>query len=575
MRVFLVGNPNVGKSVLFRRFTGMYAIVSNYPGTTVELITGKMRVGNGAAEVTDLPGTYSLEPTTEAEKVTVKILSGILKDDVAVNVLNSTNLERGLALTLQLVKLRCPLVVALNLWDEATHTGVRIDVRQLEEMLGVPCVPVCALTGEGVKALVDGLPSAQRSTLKFDSARRWDEVGRIVKRVQVVTQRHHTLLERLGDASLRPLTGSLIALSVLGISFEAIRLVGEGLIQRIFNPLFERLWSPLILRLSSLLEGEGFLHALLIGDIVDGTIDYGQSFGLLTTGLYVPIGAVLPYVFAFYLVLSLLEDCGYLPRLAVIADRFMHLVGLHGMGIIPMLLGLGCNVPGALAGRIMESAKERFISITLMAITIPCMAQIAMIIMLAGPYGAPALALIFGTLAVLWLVLGMILRGNLKGESLELVLDIPPYRVPSLRALTQKVWMRLLSFVVEAIPFVLLGVLLVNLLHYFSMINAIGQDASPVILSLLGLPPESVGALVVGFLRKDVAVGMLIPLHLSFKQTIVASTVLAIYFPCAATFAVILRELGILGTLKSTAIMVVTVVTVGGLLNLILGLAGC
>jgi ferrous iron transport protein B len=574
MRVFLVGNPNVGKSVVFRRLTGMYAVVSNYPGTTVELITGKMRAGKGIAEVTDLPGTYSLEPTTEAEKVTVKMLRGIEKDDIAVNVLNSTNLERGLALTLQLVKLRRPMVIALNLWDEAAHTGVKIDARLLEEMLGVPCMPLVALTGEGVKALVDSLPRARVSRLDFDSARRWDEVGKIVRRVQLITQKHHTLLERLGDASLRPLAGLVIALFVLGISFEAIRLIGKGSIRWIFEPLFEGLWSPLMLRLSGLLGGDGFLHMLLIGDLIDGGIDYGQSFGLLTTGLYVPIAAVLPYVFAFYLVLSLLEDCGYLPRLAVIADRFMHLVGLHGMGVVPMLLGLGCNVPGALAGRIMESAKQRFISITLMAIAIPCMAQVAMIIMLAGPYGAPALALIFGTLAALWLVLGMILRTTLRGESLEMVMDVPPYRVPFLRGLTQKVWMRLVSFVVEAVPFVLLGVLLVNLLYYFKVIDAIGRAASPVIVSLLGLPPESTGALVVGFLRKDVAVGMLIPLHLSFKQTIVASTVLAIYFPCVATFAVILRELGILGTLKSTAIMVATVVTVGGLLNLMLRLAG-
>jgi ferrous iron transport protein B len=222
----------------------------------------------------------------------------------------------------------------------------------------------------------------------------------------------------------------------------------------------------------------------------------------------------------------------------------------------------------------METGKERFISITLMAIAIPCMAQVAMIIVLAGPYGAPALALIFGTLAAVWLALGMILGRTLKGENLEMIIDVPPYRVPFLRGLTQKVWMRLVSFVVEAVPFVLLGVLLVNLLYYFKVIDAIGRAASPVIVSLLGLPPESTGALVVGFLRKDVAVGMLIPLHLSFKQTIVASTVLAIYFPCAATFAVILRELGILGTLKSTAIMVATVVTVGGLLNLMLRLVG-
>ena len=574
MRIFLVGNPNVGKSVLFRRLTGIYAIVSNYPGTTVELIAGRIRVGKGIAEVTDLPGAYSLEPTSEAEKVTAKMLNGLEKDDIVVNVLDSTNLERSLGLTLELVKLRRPMVIALNLWDEAAHTGVKIDVKLLEEMLGLPCLPLVALTGEGVKALVDSLPHARTSGRVFDSARRWDEVGKIVKRVQVITHRHHTLLDRLGDASLRRFTGIVIALGVLGMSFEAIRLIGEGLIRWIFEPLFQGIWSPLMLQLSGFLGGNGFLHALLIGDLVDSGIDYGQSFGLLTTGLFVPFGAVLPYVFAFYLVLSLLEDCGYLPRLAVIADRFMHTVGLHGMGIVPMLLGLGCNVPGALAGRIMESARERFIGVTLMAIAVPCMAQVAMIIALAGPYGAHALALIFGTLAALWLVLGTILRKTMKGESTELLLDVPPYRVPFLRGLAQKVGMRLASFMVEAVPFVLLGVLLVNLLYYLKVIDAIGRFTSPVIVSLLGLPPESAGALVVGFLRKDVAVGMLIPLHPSFRQTIVASVVLSIYFPCVATFAVILRELGILGTLKASAIMVATVLTVGGLLNLILRLAG-
>jgi ferrous iron transport protein B len=574
MTVFLVGNPNVGKSVVFQRLTGIYAIASNYPGTTVELTTGRIRMGKDTAELTDLPGTYSLEPTSEAEKVTAKRLNGLEKDDIIVNMLDSTNLERSLGLTLQLVKLRRPMVIALNLWDEAIHTGTKINVKLLEETFGLPCLPLVALTGQGVKALVDSLPHARVSGLEFDSARRWDEVGKIIKRVQVITHRHHTFLDRLGDASLRPFTGIVIALCVLGMSFEAIRLIGEGLIRWIFEPIFEGIWSPLMLRLSGLLGGNGLLHALLIGDLVDGGIDYGQSFGLLTTGLFVPFGAVLPYVFAFYLVLSWLEDCGYLPRLAVIADRFMHTVGLHGMGIVPMLLGLGCNVPGALAGRIMESARERFISMTLMAIAVPCMAQVAMIIALAGPYGAPALALILGTLAALWLVLGMILRRTMKGESMELLLDVPPYRVPFLRALAQKVWMRLASFVAEAVPFVLVGVLLINLLYYFKVIDAVGRVASPVIVSLLGLPPQSAGALAVGFLRKDVAVGMLIPLHLSFRQTIVASVVLAIYFPCVATFAVILRELGILGTSKATAIMGATVLTVGGSLNLVLRLMG-
>ena len=247
MRIFLVGNPNVGKSVLFRRLTGIYAIVSNYPGTTVELIAGRIRVGKGIAEVTDLPGAYSLEPTSEAEKVTAKMLNGLEKDDIVVNVLDSTNLERSLGLTLELVKLRRPMVIALNLWDEAAHTGVKIDVKLLEEMLGLPCLPLVALTGEGVKALVDSLPHARTSGRVFDSARRWDEVGKIVKRVQVITHRHHTLLDRLGDASLRRFTGIVIALGVLGMSFEAIRLIGEGLIRWIFEPLFQGIWSPLML----------------------------------------------------------------------------------------------------------------------------------------------------------------------------------------------------------------------------------------------------------------------------------------------------------------------------------------
>jgi ferrous iron transport protein B len=161
---------------------------------------------------------------------------------------------------------------------------------------------------------------------------------------------------------------------------------------------------------------------------------------------------------------------------------------------------------------------------TLMAIAIPCMAQVAMIIALAGPYGAPALALIFGTLAALWLVLGMILKRTMKGESTELLLDVPPYRVPFLRGLAQKVWMRLASFVAEAVPFVLVGVLLINLLYYFKVIDAAGRVASPVIVSLLGLPPESAGALAVGFLRKDVAVGMLtLFTSLSDKQSWPAS----------------------------------------------------
>jgi len=569
-RVLLVGNPNVGKSAVFNRLTGARVIVSNYPGTTVEFTKGKMRVGSEAAEVIDLPGTYSLEPTSKAEEVAFKALDELGEGDVIVNVVDSTNLERSLGLTLQLMKYRKPMVVALNLWDEARHTGVTIDAALLEQTLGVACVPLVALTGEGVKVLVESISRPRVPTFEYEDSTRWDEMARIVGKVQVVAHRHHSLMERLGDVSLKPFTGALIALLVLGASFETIRLIGEGLIGHVFEPFFERVWAPLMLRLSGALGSGGFLHDLLIGKLSNGKIDYGESFGLLTTGLFVPFGAVLPYVFAFYLVLSLLEDSGYLPRLAVLLDRFMHVVGLHGMGIIPMLLGLGCNVPGALAGRIVESERERFICTTLMAIAVPCMAQIAMVVGLAGRHGALALAMIFGTLFLVWLVLGAILNRTLRGESPELVLDVPPYRIPYLRGLLKKVWMRVASFVREAVPFVLAGVFLANLLYVLRIVDLVGQIAAPVIVGVLGLPQEAAGGLVMGFLRKDVAVGMLMPLHLSFRQTVVASVVLAVYFPCVATFAVMLRELGVVRMLKASAIMVATALVTGGLLNLVL-----
>jgi ferrous iron transport protein B len=564
----------VGKSVVFNRLTGANVITSNYPGTTVEFTKGKMRVGTEKAEVIDVPGTYTLEPTSRAEEVAVKMVDETSGDDVIIDVIDSTNLERSLNLALQLVKRRKRMVVALNLWDETKHTGIEIDVPALAEILGVACVPTVATTGVGIKNLVENIAPARASGFDFDDGARWQAIGEIIEKVQKVTHRHHTLLERLGDASVKPLTGLIMAAVVLFLSFEIIRYLGEGLIGYVFEPLFETLWAPVMMGLSDLLGGGGFFHDILVGRLIDGGIDFGESFGLLTTGLFVPIGAVLPYVFAFYLVLSFLEDSGYLPRLAILVDTVMHRVGLHGMGIIPMLLGLGCNVPGALSARIMESRKERFIAATLMAISVPCMAQIAMIVGLAGEFGARALVPIFLTLLIVWLVLGRMLNKVCKGESPEILIDIPPYRIPYMRGLAKKVWMRIFWFLKEAVPWVLAGVLLVNLLYTLGVIDFVGRIASPIVEGVLGLPKEAVGGLVVGFLRKDVAVGMLEPLHLSLRQMIVACVILSMYFPCVATFAVMVKELGVRDMMKSAAVMIVSAVAVGGFLNLVMWALG-
>jgi len=247
----------------------------------------------------------------------------------------------------------------------------------------------------------------------------------------------------------------------------------------------------------------------------------------------------------------------------------MHQVGIHGMGIIPMLLGLGCNVPGALATRIMETRKERFISATIMAIAVPCMAQIAMLFGLLGKYGFIGMAPIFGTLFIVWLILGKIMSIFVSGESPEIFTEIPPYRFPYLTSLFKKVWMRIQWFLKEALPFVLLGVLIVNLLYTLGVINFLSRIFGPIMSKILGLPPAAIAALLIGFLRKDVAVGMLAPLGLSIGQLVTASVVLTMYFPCVATFVILARELGVWDMIKSTIIMIISAFFVGWVLNLI------
>jgi len=563
-----MGNPNVGKSVIFSRLTGVRVIVSNYPGTTVSYTRGETKLGEDTAEVIDVPGTYTLEPTSEAEEVALGMLR---TGDVVVNVVNATNLERNLYLTLQLLEKGVPVVVALNMWDDTKHLGIDINLDKLRELLGVPVVPTVAVTGEGIKELVENIPKATSPRLPVRSRdERWAAVGSIIDQVQHVTHRHHTWRESLSDASVKPLSGGIMALVVLAVSFIVVRFIGEGLIGYVFDPLFNNLWAPVLMRLSELLQGGGFLHNIVIGRLIGGEVDFLQSFGLLSSGLYIPFAVVLPYVVSFYLVLSLLEDVGYLPRLAVMVDTLMHRLGLHGYAIIPTLLGLGCNVPAVLATRILESKRERFIAATLISIAIPCAALQAMIFGLVGARGAQYVVIVYGTLFLVWIILGVILRLSVRGFTPELLIEIPPYRLPQWRAMLQKLWMRVYGFLAEAIPIILGAVLVINILYFLGVFEAIANFTAPLITNFLGLPKEAVTAVVIGFLRKDVALGMLAPLALSTKQLVVGSVVLAMFFPCVATFVVLLRELGVVNMLKSTGIMIAAALITGGILNLVL-----
>ena len=610
--ILLVGQPNVGKSVLFSRLTGVRTIASNYPGTTVSYAMGKMRSGGVNFTVVDAPGTYSLEPLDQASRVAVDLIDDAQR---IINVVDSTHLERHLPLTLELIAQKKSLLIALNMSDEARHKGIGIDAEKLSAELGVPVVPIVAPSGEGVKKLIDtclSLPpagqkitnesghpghhphiqhrpsdmrkSASTEHIHLDRDRIWRRVGDLVEKVQTLKVHHHTFADRLEEISIHPLWGSVFALIVITFSFSLIRLIGEFLIsggigiagqpwvELPFGTelLFEKALQPQLMQLSRVLGPGSFLHRLLIGTLVDGQIDFMQSFGILTSGIFIPLGVVLPYLISFYFVLSLLEDSGYLPRLAVFLDNFMHRIGLHGYAIIPTLLGLGCNVPGIMATRILEGRRQRFITATLISISVPCAALQAMIIGLVGSRGLGPVLQVYGTLFVVWLLISLVLKFTAKGFRPELLVEIPPYRLPTGRALAAKMWMRISGFVREALPIIVGAILAVNILYQLDVFAYLARFAEPVVTSLWGMPSESVVPLLVGILRKDVALGMFAPLQLTAKQLVIGSVLLSMFFPCIATFVVLFRELGIKDGLKSLGLMLIAVFLTGSTLNLIL-----
>ena len=570
MRILLVGNPNVGKSALFSRLTGTRIIASNYPGTTVGFTKGYLKLGVEQVEIIDVPGSYTLEPSSRAEEVAVEMLKA---GDLVINVIDATNLERNLNLTLQLLERRIPVIVALNMWDDTRHRGISIDVARLQELLGIPVVLTSGITGQGISELVRRIPEARvsKDTQAYSTSdERWTRVGDVVSQVQSLTHRHHRWYEHLADASSHRVGGIFIALLVLFATFWFVRFIGEGIISYVAGPLFEGLWTPVLLKLSALLGSGGFWHDVLIGKLIGGEISYFQSFGLLSTGLYIPLAAVLPYIIAFYFILGVLEDVGYLPRLAVLMDTIMHRLGLHGYAIIPTILGFGCNVPGIMATRILESRKQRFIAATLISIGVPCSALQAMIIGLVGEQGIGYVAMVYGSLFVSWLIIGLILNRAVRGFNPELLVEIPPYRLPPWQVIGEKLWLRVSGFIKEALPIVLGTVLVVNVLYTLGIFDAIADSTAPVLTGLWGLPKETITALAVGFLRKDVAMGMLAPMALTAKQLVISSTVLAMFFPCVATFVILARELGILNLLKAVGIMIAAALIVGSLQNLVL-----
>lgn len=558
-KVVLVGNPNVGKSLIFSRITGKAAITANYGGTTVDTKAGRFRYRDTEYELVDGPGVYSLEEFSQADEVALKIIE---EGDILINILDATNLERNLSLTLQLLMKCKPMVICLNFWEDTKHKGIKIDAASLEELLGVPVIPVSALRDEGMHELLDAVEKAQSSKTLCSLDDKWNRIGEIIARVQKLEHRHHTFLERLSDFSLHPIGGIVTAFVVLVAVLSIVRFFGEGLTNEVLDPLFTKFYDPFMLKLSNGIPSE-LVKRLLFGT----TADPLKSFGILTSGVYIAIVLVFPYFFSFYLVFGFLEDFGYLPRLAVVLDRIFHKLGLHGYSSIPVMLGLGCKVPALMATRVLNNKREKILTISLILMSTPCLPQSSMIISLGLHYGMAVVFSVFIILLVLAFVMNIAINKVMKGEMPEFITELPSYQLPSFKLMMRKLWIRIADYFGEVLPMIAAGVLIINILDALKVISFVTEVIKAPVRILLGLPPEIAPVMLLGFLRKDVSIALLSPLSLNAYQFIIASIFLVIYTPCISSLFTLVREAGISSTLKITGIIFATSILAASILH--------
>ncbi|MEO0088590.1 MAG: nucleoside recognition domain-containing protein, partial [candidate division WOR-3 bacterium] len=295
-----------------------------------------------------------------------------------------------------------------------------------------------------------------------------------------------------------------------------------------------------------------------------------KSFGILNTGLYIPFVIVLPYLFAFYLILSILEDVGYLARLAIVFDGFVHRLGIHGYSLIPIILGIGCKVPAIMATRILERKRERILTTLLILLFSPCLPQTTMVIALLAPYGIKYLFLIFFLLIFLSLIITFILNRIFKGEVQEIFIEIPPYRLPYFLMVFKKLYFRIKLFIKEAVPLIIGGIFFFGMLDILKIIEFLEKISKPIFEKLLSLPKEIVPVMITGFLRKDVSIALLVPFNLTPKQLIISSIFLILYLPCLSTTLILIREFKIRDAFKIIIFQLILGLLISLVLNLIL-----
>jgi ferrous iron transport protein B len=630
--IALIGHPNVGKSALFQWLTGQYVAISNYPGTTIELSQGSAKAIPGAT-VIDTPGVVTLPSRTEDEQVTARVL---LDQELRaiVQVGDAKNPCRTLLLTVQLAEMGVPLILALNMLDEATARGVVIDHQRVASLLSIPVVPTIAVRGEGVEHVVAAVQTVPAPDLRLryadaiegalteimpalpigpiaaralgllwlsgdPVAARWlrtrlDELTfqhilscraavertctepltiaiqrarlRFVEQLLAATVHERggggTLLaSRLGQLATHPLWGMAILAAVLYALYWFVGVFGAGTLVGLLE---ERLFGEFI---NPWLTGwvQRLLPVPIVADFLVG------EYGLWTMGMTYALALLLPIVTTFFLAFGVLEDSGYLPRLAVLSNRLFRILGLNGKAVLPMVLGLGCVTMATMTTRILESKRERLLAILLLALAVPCSAQLGVVMGMLASISLTATLIWAGTVVVILLVVGWLAARLVPGERSALIAELPPLRWPRLSNVLLKTLARLEWYVKEALPLFLVGTAIMFALNAVGVLPWFIQAGEPLVVGWLGLPPEASPALVLGFLRRDFAATGLFVMQahgaLTAAQVVVAMVTLTLFIPCIASVIMIAKERGARTAAALTALIFPLAFLIGGSLN--------
>ncbi len=562
LKIALVGNPNVGKSVFFGRLTGRYATVSNYPGTTVTITSGRALVGAEVCDVIDTPGVNALEGVlSEDERITRKLLSegGA---ELVVQIADARNLRRALLLTSQLADLGLPMILVLNMLDEAHARGVSVDAKRLSEHLGIPVIEAVAPEGRGLAELRNALPLAAIPRAARHEGRdhfTWAD-STAARHRQISAISLGRFQEWLGRAVREPLTGLPILALVLYLTYLFVGVFGaQTLVGALENGAFNGYINPAATAVFS------HVPIALVRDFFVG------PYGMITMGLTYAIAIVLPVVTTFFLVFGFLEDSGYIPRLAIFSDRLFRAMGLNGKAVLPMVLGLGCDTMATMTTRILGTPKERLIAITLLALGVPCSAQLATIMGILGGISVWALLLLFCVVLAQMVFVGFLAAQVLTGDRSDFILELPPLRLPRLKNLLTKTLLRVRWYLGEAVPLFLIGTALLFALDRVGLLAALSRAARPIVIGALGLPADAAEVFVMGFLRRDYgAAGLFRMAHsgqLTGVQAVVALTVMTLFVPCVANLLMIIKERGIRTGLAILAAVTVIAISTGAAVN--------